>query len=274
MSWDYFKYVNAVLSPDSGLAPSPRLVAVAMARRGEFFFESHATLAGRTGLSRRTVWQSIKDLESSGWIKRGDEQRQTVVWVLATIAQTYATIAQDVATVAQVEDEPTFANTAQGYATIAQGYANSANLPTQPLHTKDLRERTLKDLPKEGKPWAPPSWFIPLTTLTGYKKINHDKAVERIEKTCAQAGVAVGVMVASFAGEYEGLKFSYGWNDPVAVLKGKPLAIAISNAKKGRPNGSPASNLNQFGFDTITGLNADGLNKYEAEAKRLEGVQS
>ena len=84
--------------------------------------------------------------------------------------------------------------------------------------------------------WTPPEWFVPLTTLSGYKNTNHSKAAKGIEAACVESGANVVWVVLGFAKEWPTLKLKYRWNDPVSTLKGKPLEIAINNSKNGGNN--------------------------------------
>ncbi len=86
--------------------------------------------------------------------------------------------------------------------------------------------------------WEAPEWWEPMTHLSGYTNGNHQRAATRIAETCAIAGVEPGDVIAEFAKNYEALKFTYGWHNPVMVLKRGPLMIAIANAKR---NGSTVS---------------------------------
>ena len=90
--------------------------------------------------------------------------------------------------------------------------------------------------------WESPDWFIPLTTLEGYRRGNHAAAAQRILQTCDAAGVDARAVVAGFAERFPIIKFSYGWTNPVATLKGTPLAIAIREVKASPParNGGPS----------------------------------
>ena len=81
--------------------------------------------------------------------------------------------------------------------------------------------------------WEPPDWFLPLTTLPGYKAGNHTAAAKRIAESCAEANADTAEVVAHFASQFRTLRHSFAWNDPVATLKGKPLMIAIQEVQRG-----------------------------------------
>jgi hypothetical protein len=227
LTWDYFAFVDAVLSEASGLKAPARLVATTMARRGATCYDSYASLAKRTGLARRTVFTAIQELVVAGWIERRENRGQVIVWNLAIPVQEMHQC-----------NRCTSAGDATGSAGDATVPVQELHYPVQELHTERAKKEPLERAKKE-QGWEPPAWFSPLTRLTGYKQGGHESAAIRIEQTCEAAGVDKATVVEQFASEYETLKFSYGWGDPVAVLKGRPLAIAISNAKKARasPNG-------------------------------------
>jgi len=98
---------------------------------------------------------------------------------------------------------------------------NPPRVPRAPTHSR-------------GPAWEVPDWFMPLAVLPGYRAINHSKAAERVSASCLEAGVDRAEVVRGFAAEYPALRLSYGWHDPVAVLKGTPLGIAIKNVLDGK----------------------------------------
>lgn len=105
--------------------------------------------------------------------------------------------------------------------------------------------------PRPARQWEAPDWFLPLAVLDGYKRTNHQRAADNIEAACTAARVDKAHVIARFAEQYPVLRYSYGWSDPVAVLKGKPLAIAIADVR-GRNNGRPG----RPGSDPQTGSEA------------------
>ena len=78
MNWDYFKYVDTVLSKEHGLTPSQRLLLTTMARYGKHCWASYATLAARTGLHRVTVIHTAQTLAITGWLAKASDKG----WVL------------------------------------------------------------------------------------------------------------------------------------------------------------------------------------------------
>ncbi len=109
-----------------------------------------------------------------------------------------------------------------------EGYPTNPTEPTQ-------QNSTLPTEPEKSTPvWLPPDWFLPLTKLSGYKVKNHERAARGIEAACIESGADVTLVVAEFAKHWATLKIKYSnWHDPVAVLKGKPLEIAIEQSKGG-----------------------------------------
>lgn len=107
-----------------------------------------------------------------------------------------------------------------------------------------LREEEIRGDKSRGEirgEWAAPAWFEPLTQLPGYKKRDYTKTAASLEAACGDAGVSVVDVVKGFAEEYPVLRHQYAWGDPVAVLKGKPLLIAISRVKGGQNGNRPAA---------------------------------
>ena len=111
---------------------------------------------------------------------------------------------------------------------------------------RDIRNETLEARNEKrdtasAKPPPPafqvPDDFQPLTQLTGYKKRNHSVAFANVTAECIKAGLPVAAVVRQFAADYEAIRLTYGWADPVAAFKGKPLAITISKLLEGRNNG-------------------------------------
>lgn len=83
MVWDYFAYVDAVLSPESGLTTAQRTVAFVMARYGEVCWASQQALAERTGLTARSVHAQQKQLAGLGWLRgEGTTATRTKAWRL------------------------------------------------------------------------------------------------------------------------------------------------------------------------------------------------
>jgi hypothetical protein len=82
-----------------------------------------------------------------------------------------------------------------------------------------------------------PDWFIPLTTLVGFKKTAHSKAIQTITDGCSESKVEITKVVQGFADYYQnGGRAQHGWLDPVAALT-KTLPIQISKSKKVVNNG-------------------------------------
>ena len=71
----------------------------------------------------------------------------------------------------------------------------------------------------QSKKFKPPDYWQPMTGLAGYVRRDDTKAVEILEKTCAEAGVSPAAVVSSFAGYYRLNRFTHGWSDPVKVLR-------------------------------------------------------
>jgi hypothetical protein len=90
MAWDYFTYVDAVLSKESGLTPPQRLVLITMARYNEFCWASNATIGIRTGLHRVTVNHAQHAAEKAGWLVKDGSKG----WRLC-VAEGYKHVAQD-----------------------------------------------------------------------------------------------------------------------------------------------------------------------------------
>jgi DNA-binding MarR family transcriptional regulator len=69
-----YSWRAAIASRESGLSPTCRLVALAlslhMSEKGDSCFPSVSTQAGETGLSERSVYRSIAELEERGWLVR------------------------------------------------------------------------------------------------------------------------------------------------------------------------------------------------------------
>ena len=109
--------------------------------------------------------------------------------------------------------------------------------------TLDIRSEKREEGRSEAKKPLPPAFdvpedFRPLMALTGYKARNHEKAFANIRAACGDANVEVAEVVKQFAADYNTLRHTYSWVDPVAAFKGKPLAIVISHILAGRTNGS------------------------------------
>ena len=71
----------------------------------------------------------------------------------------------------------------------------------------------------QSKKFKPPDYWQPMTGLAGYVRRDDTKAVEILEKTCAEAGVGPAAVVSSFADYYRLHRFIHGWSDPVKTLR-------------------------------------------------------
>ncbi|MFH1560952.1 MAG: hypothetical protein ABID84_06085, partial [Chloroflexota bacterium] len=89
------------------------------------------------------------------------------------------------------------------------------------------RERTTKE---QGEP-AYPVWFLPVTALPGYRKINRTKLVDVIEVACKSKRVAPSKVVAAFCEYWPVGQVRHGWTEPGAALH-RTLDVQIDKAKQ------------------------------------------
>ena len=124
-------------------------------------------------------------------------------------------------------------------------YSRDVNVTSTPRYEsvsleKSRVEKSRVEIPNpptrqsKGSSWTPPEFYKPLTLLSGYKQINHGQHAKTITNICNEAGVDAAAVVSQFAGQYDMLKYQYGWSDPSAVLRNRVLAIAISEVKNGK----------------------------------------
>lgn len=103
-------------------------------------------------------------------------------------------------------------------------YLDNSTVPNSTVPNQDIKKKI----------WHAPKWFNPLKTLEGYEKKDHSATVENIRVECEKAGVEPQEVVSHFAKQYLELRTEYGWVDPVETLKGRPLAVTISQVLNGK----------------------------------------
>ncbi len=90
--------------------------------------------------------------------------------------------------------------------------------------------------------------FRQLADLKAFKPGEHTAAEATIKAACADAGVPVEGVVRQFCGDWQRLKYEYGWGEPMRPLS-KNIGRQISNyllANKGGQNGKSGNSAETF----------------------------
>ena len=154
--------------------------------------------------------------------------------------------------------------------------------PTEPVRTENvhrtnpvltesvlgLRLRLRRDLtpcspPKQGDaaaakkrslktPFTPPSWFEPLTTLEGYVRRDHAKAIKVLALACETAHIEPADLARAFAAFWPEGQAAYGWRDPVSAFV-KTREVQISKLRAGGRDGTGASATRPTSVDASLG---------------------
>lgn len=131
---------------------------------------------------------------------------------------------------------------------LSDSLENRDPIPSPPLPSRHY----IREARSEKRPvWTPPDWFVPLTTLSGYKIKNHQKAADGIEAACKESSASVAEVVAGFAKQWPTLKVKYRWDDPIATLKGKPLEIAIDASRRRGTDGKASAQNDSHPADFV-----------------------
>ena len=220
-------------------------------KHGNDSYPGMATMVRETGLKDRGIQRIITRLCEQGFLSVGDREggrgRKTN-YSLASLNPDAGSVetptltpttGKETPTPTTINPDPDDINPDPDDIDIEEGRVHRR------VQEESIITSTTRSTRHPGRDFEMPEEFKPLTTLDGYTKRNHSKAIEGITSACSAAGVDVAKVVEDFAEYYRLHHVGHGWSDPVKSLRNsRVLNIQISQALK-QPRASPSGNGQQ-----------------------------